>query len=55
MRWGLEGVGEEFVAKVSVEEKREEGNAPAARVAAEARRKSRRLREKSLERIGVLG
>src|SRR5438094_121376 len=55
MRWGLEGVGEEFVAKVSVAEKREEENAPAARVTVEARRKSRRLREKNLERIGVLG
>jgi hypothetical protein len=36
-------------------EKREAGRAPAASVKAEVRRKSRRLRKKSLERIGVLG
>jgi len=55
MRWGLEGEVEEVLMKYSPEERSEVGRALAAKVAAEARRKSRRLREKILEGMGVLG
>ncbi len=49
IRWGLEGEVEEVFGKVSFVAKREVGRAPAARVTAEVRRKSRRLRKKRVE------
>src|SRR5271165_3239666 len=58
MRWGLEGFAAAEVAEYLFDAKRDAGKAgraPAARVTAEARRKSLRLRKKLSERILVLG